>query len=183
LGEGGFGRVFCSTHRLCPPSSGGEEEEWRPVAVKITSPYYAGRRGTEERIRTHDDIEKHCEEVKSLIRLQEHGEQHNILHLYEYFWSTSPKPQIHLVTDKLGMDLRDWFKSRPQPLTERVASEVAETVLHAIEFCHDHGVMHRDLKPDNILFKVGRQADSLSFSYIDTAYLTFMITMLCFASG
>jgi serine/threonine protein kinase len=126
------------------------------VAVKVTSPYYAGRRGTEEKIRSHDDIESRCEEVKSLIRLQKHGEQHNILHLYEYFWSPRPDPQVHLVTEMLGMDLRDWFKSRPQPLTERVASIVAKRVLSAIEFCHDHGVMHRDLKPDNILFKVGK---------------------------
>jgi serine/threonine protein kinase len=87
----------------------------------------------------------------------------------------------------LGMDLRDWFKTHRQPLTERVASEVAQRVLSAIEFCHDHGVMHRDLKPDNILFKVGKPRCSVIgnrqslCSYIGTAYLTPIITTLCYS--
>jgi serine/threonine protein kinase len=155
LGVGGYGSVFLSTHRS-KPEGASDDGEWTPVAVKVTSPYFAGRRGVEEKIRNYDDIEKHCEEVKTLIRLQEDGQQHNILHLYEYFWTTRPKPQIFLVTERLGMDLRDWFKSRPEALTERLASEVAKKILGAIKFCHDHGVMHRDLKPDNILIKVGK---------------------------
>jgi serine/threonine protein kinase len=151
----------------------------------MTSPYFAGRRGTEEKIRTYGDVERHCEEVKRLIRLQGHGKQHHyILHLYEYFWSARSF-QVHLVTERLGMDLRDWFKRHRQPLTERVASEVANGVLSAIKFCHDHGVMHRDLKPDNSLFKVGKPRYSIIgnrqslCSYIGTAYLTPIITTLC----
>jgi calcium-dependent protein kinase len=153
------------------------------VAVKITSPYYAGKRGSEEKVRSYNDVERLCQEVKTLMRLQEHGEQHNILLLYEYFWSSGQDPQVHLVTELLGMDLREWFKNHPQPLTERVASEVAKRILSAIEFCHDRGIMHRDLKPDNILFKVSKPTIVVPRYHCSATYiqhLTLLIILLFF---
>jgi serine/threonine protein kinase len=180
LGVGGFGTVFRSTHRF--HSSTGDDEEWRSVAVKITSPYYSGKRwGHEREVRSYNDVECLCQEVKILMRLQEHGEPTNILFLYEYFFGSGTNPKLHLVTELLGMDLREWFTSHSQPLTERVASKVASTILTAIEFCHARGVVHRDLKPDNILFKVGKPLVPVPRYHCSDTYkqhLTLLIVIL-----
>jgi len=37
------------------------------------------------------------------------------------------------------------------PYSERDAAKILKSILHAISFCHCHGVVHRDLKPDNLL--------------------------------
>lgn len=38
-----------------------------------------------------------------------------------------------------------------EPLTVAVARKYARELLTALQFCHEHNVMHRDVKPENIL--------------------------------
>ena len=48
-----------------------------------------------------------------------------------------------------GTSLLDILRERPIPLTE--ALEIAVQVAQALAFAHEHGVIHRDIKPTNIL--------------------------------
>lgn len=41
--------------------------------------------------------------------------------------------------------------SRTGPLREREAARVIQTVARAVQAAHDHGILHRDLKPHNII--------------------------------
>ncbi len=52
-----------------------------------------------------------------------------------------------------GHSLDDWIKKRPAKLTERRVAEIGLTVLDALKVAHDRGVLHRDVKPANILIK------------------------------
>jgi serine/threonine protein kinase len=144
LGGGAFGDIYCCTHKMRPALA---------AAVKITRPTVLDTKGKGP-IKGYDEIESRCQEIKALRKLQEERgkerERAHILQLYEYFWKGS---HLHIVTERLGKDLYSWIKDHSN-FTEQIAKGVAKRLLQAIKFMHERGVVHRDLKPYNILFKV-----------------------------
>lgn len=61
-----------------------------------------------------------------------------------------------------GRELRDYLKDRqPLPLANAVA--VAMQVLHALDHAHACGVVHRDIKPGNIILLTGGQVKVSDF--------------------
>jgi len=57
---------------------------------------------------------------------------------------------VFIVSDLVeGEALNRWIVS--QQLTSREAAELCATVAEALHYAHQHGVIHRDLKPQNIL--------------------------------
>ncbi|HXL53760.1 MAG TPA: serine/threonine-protein kinase [Gemmatimonadales bacterium] len=123
LGQGGFAWVFA-----------GRELDGTPVAVKILMPRYAGDPNLESRFRN---------EAETAAKLQ----HPNIIRIrfvarsggYVYF-------AMDLCSDSLAARLE-----REGPLPEVDIVRVARDVARALQFAHAQGVMHRDLKPDNIL--------------------------------
>jgi len=52
-----------------------------------------------------------------------------------------------------GGELFDRIVDKNNPITEKRASELVNTMLTAIKHCHDRNIVHRDLKPENFVFK------------------------------
>ena len=52
---------------------------------------------------------------------------------------------------------------RQQPLPAQQAAEYVKTVADAIHFAHEHGTLHRDLKPTNILIDIFNQPQDYRF--------------------
>jgi serine/threonine protein kinase len=50
-----------------------------------------------------------------------------------------------------GKDLLDILESTAQPFTPTEIVEMLKKTLHAVEFIHQAGMLHRDISPDNIL--------------------------------
>src|SRR6266699_1201558 len=123
LGQGGFAWVFV-----------GRELDGTPVAVKILKPRYAGDLQFESRFRN---------EAETAAQLR----HPNIIHIhfvassgnYVYF-------AMALCADSLGARIQ-----REGPLPEPDIVRLAAGVARGLEFAHQQGVIHRDLKPDNIL--------------------------------
>src|SRR5436309_1773465 len=125
IGQGGFAWVFV-----------GRETDGTPVAVKVLKPRYAGDPNFEALFRN---------ESETAAKL----EHPNIVHIRSV---SKTGPHVYfamdLCADSLGARL-----AREGPLPESDIVRIAEDIARALAFAHGQGVIHRDLKPDNILLR------------------------------
>jgi eukaryotic-like serine/threonine-protein kinase len=125
LGVGSFGHVFRAR----------DTELDRPVALKIQ------RAGS---ITSGETAERFHREARSVARLKHPG----IVALYDT--GTTEDGICFLVTEFIeGSTLEEAMRSRP--VDPRRAAHLIAEVADALQYAHDHGVVHRDVKPSNIL--------------------------------
>ena len=125
LGQGGFAWAFV-----------GREQDGTPVAVKVLKPRYAGDSQFESRFRNESETAAKLEHpniihIRSVAKTGEHV----------YF-------AMDLCADSLGARI-----AREGPLAEEDILRLAHDITAALEFAHQQGVIHRDLKPDNVLIR------------------------------
>ncbi|HVH68693.1 MAG TPA: serine/threonine-protein kinase [Gemmatimonadales bacterium] len=125
LGQGGFAWVFA-----------GRELDGSPVAVKILMPRYAGDPQFEGRFRNEAEIAAQLRHP-NIIRIRFVARSAG----YVYFG-------MDLCPDSLGARLE-----REGPLPEADIVRIAADVVRGLAFAHGRGVIHRDLKPGNILIQ------------------------------
>lgn len=94
---------------------------------------------------TEKQIGRARSEIETL-RLCQHP---NIMKLYDVFENSE---YIYLVLEYLGGgNLYLALKDRKTPLSEKRAASFVISVAKALHFMHTYGVVHRDIKPDNIV--------------------------------
>jgi len=154
LGEGEFGMVVRCLHR----------HSQQDFAVKRTQPTVLDVQSMgAARFQTYSQIESQCQEVRTLLKLRNQSQQqpcNNVLQLQEFFWNPAQQ-ELHLVTNVLGINFREWVATQ-DVFTERRARTAATTILRALQFVHSRGVVHRDVKEENILFRVPNDLCSLT---------------------
>ena len=125
LGQGGFAWVFR-----------GRELDGSPVAVKVLKPRYAGDPQFERRFRNEAEMAAQLQHP-NIIRIRFVARSGG----YVYFG-------MDLCADSLAARLE-----REGPLPELDIVQITEDVAQGLSFAHGRGVIHRDLKPDNILLR------------------------------
>jgi len=125
LGQGGFAWVFR-----------GRELDGTPVAVKVLMPRYAGDPQFERRFRNEAEMAAQLQHP-NIIRIRFVARSGS----YVYFG-------MDLCADSLAARLQ-----REGPLPEPDIVQITEDVAQGLRFAHGRGVIHRDLKPDNILLR------------------------------
>ncbi|NDJ84642.1 MAG: protein kinase [Chloroflexi bacterium] len=125
LGEGGFGAVYAA-HQAAVK---------RDVALKVILPEYAN----------HPDFIRGFETEARLVARLEHL---HIVPLYD-FWREPDSAYIVMRLLK-GGSLRSLIEDGPQPPAR--VMRIVEQITAALASAHRQGVVHRDIKPDNVLF-------------------------------
>lgn len=58
---------------------------------------------------------------------------------------------IYMVFEYLDMDLKKLLDRKKSLLTPKLVKSYMHQLLEAIDYCHTHRILHRDLKPQNLL--------------------------------
>src|SRR5678816_3921102 len=127
LGQGGMSVVFKGRHSLTN----------QEVALKILPPELAAHSQVKSRF---------LEEAKALAAL----DHPNIVHLYNFGQDGG-----YFVLAMQFVDGGTWERMilRAQRLDWVPSCRVAIDVLRALEYAHGRGVIHRDMKPSNVLVR------------------------------
>jgi len=130
IGQGGVAWVFV-----------GRERDGTPVAVKVLKPRYAGDEPFEARFRNESETAAQLEHP-NIIRIRSVAKSG----AHVYF-------AMDLCPDSLSARL-----AREGPLPEVDILRIAGDIARGLGFAHQAGLIHRDLKPDNILLRSDGQA-------------------------
>ncbi|CAG9324608.1 unnamed protein product [Blepharisma stoltei] len=94
----------------------------------------------------------------------------NILRIFEYF---EDKSNYYLVMEYCkGGDLFDKVVSLTK-FTEKQAARIMEQIFSGLQYLHNNGVTHRDMKPENIVIMDTNSDEELNIKIIDFDTATF----------
>ena len=107
----------------------------RRVAVKILPPKFSAEQGFSDRFKV---------EARAMAKLN----HTNIVGVYDF--GITPGGHLYLVMEWIeGRSLHDLIHKTNLPL--RKATNLAIQLCEALSFAHEHGIIHRDIKPGNIM--------------------------------
>lgn len=125
INRGGMGAVYSARQKSLD----------RRVAIKILPP---------ELGQDADFVDRFQQEARVLARLQ----HPHIVGIHDF--GTTAGGHLYIVMEFVpGTSLFEVMKKQPLSIIRVV--EVMSQVCEALQFAHDHGVVHRDIKPTNIL--------------------------------
>jgi len=125
LGQGGMADVYEAV----------QEKLDRKVAVKVMIP---------ELFRDESFSARFIREAQTAARLN----HPNVLHIYDVGATPSCN---YIVMECLLESLKAWLKRGA--LRPDAALHVMDRIGHALDYAHRKGIVHRDIKPDNIMFR------------------------------
>jgi serine/threonine-protein kinase len=125
IGRGGMAEVFLAHDRLLD----------RPVAVKVLSPQFASDPTNVERFRR---------EAQAAAGLN----HPHIVAVYD--WGEEDGTSFIVMEYVAGQTVRELLQTHGR-LAPTDAARIAADIADALSFAHAHGVVHRDVKPGNIL--------------------------------
>ncbi|GAQ79608.1 hypothetical protein KFL_000340110 [Klebsormidium nitens] len=138
IGEGGFCKVRLGTHLVS-----GEK-----VAIKVID---------KTRLTDPTDRKRVAREIKVLKKL---NQQSNIIRLLEVGEASS---RIHVIMEHAsGGTLLDHVRKKKR-LPEPEARDCLRQILVGLTYCHAQGVIHRDIKLENLLLTADRQMKIIDF--------------------
>ncbi len=134
LGQGGMARVYRARQTNLE----------RTVAIKILPPYYAA---------DPDFVERFKLEAKALARLSHP-------HIVIIHDAGEDDGRLYIIMEYIsGGTLRDYMeRPRMDRMQPREITRIIREVASALTYAHHQGIIHRDVKPVNVLMDASRRA-------------------------
>lgn len=101
-------------------------------------------------------LERFSGEAQTLARFRDPGVVSVLRH---FLANNTAYMEIEFIE---GADLRRWMESNPKPPGD-VVVRLVERLLRALEVVHAHGILHRDIKPMNIMIRPSREPVLIDF--------------------
>ena len=134
IGKGAFGYV----------RTGFRKKEFSPHKIYAIKSIY------KKHLKKRDinSLEKEIDILSSL-------DHPNISRFYEAFHDEN---HFNIVMELCrGKSLSKFLKSNGGYLDEKTSRIIIMKILHAVNYCHSFGIVHCDLKPDNIIFEIPKE--------------------------
>jgi beta-lactam-binding protein with PASTA domain/tRNA A-37 threonylcarbamoyl transferase component Bud32 len=143
LGQGGMARVFRGTDTVLG----------RRVAIKVLSPQYAG---------DHQFVARFRREAQAAAALN----HPNIVSVYD----TGDQGDVHYIVMEYveGRTIRDVLRQEGPILSDR-AAEIGQAVCRALAAAHQAGLVHRDIKPGNVMLTRDGEVKVMDFGIARTS--------------
>jgi serine/threonine-protein kinase len=125
IGEGGMGQVLHAVDR----------KMGREVAIKVIHASLLGKTSIVQRAQR---------ELQALVALSGHP---NVVTVYDYV----PEPFAIVMELLRGGSLADRIRKAGGPLPLDQVFRYAKPILNALQYAHDQGLLHRDMKPANVM--------------------------------
>jgi len=159
IGAGGFGHTFIARDMRRPGSPPCVVKQLKPASddsnfIREARRLFNTEAETLEKLGSHDQIPQllaYFEEDKQFFLVQEFVEGRSL-----YAEMQSPLPEVSDLDNEPQERLIDQLEHIDAPLRDKQLDEVEviqilKDVLQVLEFVHSEGVIHRDIKPDNLI--------------------------------
>jgi serine/threonine protein kinase len=145
LGRGGMGIVF-QAH---------DKQLNEAVAIKILSPLLSNDAEAVERLRREVSAARRITHI-NVIRIHDISETKGLQYVSMEFFN--------------GRSLKDYIRSRGV-LPQQEALDISLQIADGLEAAHRQGVIHRDLKSQNVLINASNQVKIIDFGLAHTTHL------------
>lgn len=138
VGEGGMATVYRGRHSTLE----------RDVAIKVLHPHLSSS------LRNRKRFEREAQAI-------EHLRHENILEIFDY--SGMEGSDCYIVTEFVEGETLSGLLQRRGKLPSEVAAIVGVSVARALSYAHAQGILHRDIKTDNVMLRVDGTVKLMDF--------------------
>jgi len=150
IGEGGMATVYRGRHGTLD----------REVAIKVLHPHLSSSQRNRKRF---------AREARTIEQLR----HDNILEIFDY--SGSDASDCYIITEFVKGETLTALLNRAGPLPSEVCSLIGANLSRALAYAHHSSVLHRDLKPDNVMVRDDGTVKLMDFGiarFLDESHVT-----------